>query len=354
METIKYKTARYVSLFPHGKGGFLGVGSKQTYIGNSKMWETISALLSKCKVPQTLSEVESSIRHLDKSDVEESMKILTISNSLVPDHLIDYNDRFSRNHLYYSYMGSTPSQVQAKISNSSVTIIGCGGIGNHIAYMLATSGVGTIHLVDDDHIEISNLTRQVLFTEEDIGQEKTHVLKRELLRRNSSTSVDITPISITKKQDLEKLEKSDLYIVSADYPAQLIDWVNEFCVENNQPYLNVGYMNDISVVGPFVVPTKTSCFRCASVSSNANDLNLNSDVKQLNEDFKAATFAPINGISANFATSEILKFIGEYSRPLSYNKRIGIYSDRLKIEEQTIEKNKECQVCGPTQTKSFS
>ncbi|NIG98741.1 MAG: hypothetical protein G5701_07605 [Serratia symbiotica] len=59
---------------------------------------------------------------------------------------------------------------------SRVTILGCGGIGNHIGAALATNDIGTINLVDGDHIELSNLTRQILFDENDSKRKGSAVL----------------------------------------------------------------------------------------------------------------------------------------------------------------------------------
>ena len=75
------------------------------------------------------------------------------------------------------------------LAGSRVVLLGCGGIGSLVAITLATAGVGELILVDGDHVEPSNLTRQFLFTEADVGLPKAEVLARKLRRRNSSCQV---------------------------------------------------------------------------------------------------------------------------------------------------------------------
>ncbi|WP_273789640.1 ThiF family adenylyltransferase [Bartonella sp. ML70XJBT] len=77
------------------------------------------------------------------------------------------NNRYSRSHLHYQSYGMHPASVQHTLLQKSVVILGRGGIGNHVSAMLAASGVGKLTLVDNDVIELTNLTRQILFTEED-------------------------------------------------------------------------------------------------------------------------------------------------------------------------------------------
>ena len=69
---------------------------------------------------------------------------------------------------------------QKKIFNTSVCIIGCGGLGTSAAQYLVMSGIQKLILIDNDKISLSNLNRQTLFFEEDIGKSKVEVLKKNL------------------------------------------------------------------------------------------------------------------------------------------------------------------------------
>ena len=76
--------------------------------------------------------------------------------------------RYSR-HILLPEVGATG---QARLRDSSVLVIGAGGLGSPLALYLAAAGVGRIGIVDDDHVELSNLQRQILFARQDVGQEK--------------------------------------------------------------------------------------------------------------------------------------------------------------------------------------
>ena len=69
---------------------------------------------------------------------------------------------------------------QEKLKNAKVLIVGAGGLGCPAALYLAAAGVGTIGLIDDDVVELSNLQRQVLYTEFDLGQPKVEIAQRQL------------------------------------------------------------------------------------------------------------------------------------------------------------------------------
>lgn len=343
-------TGKYIQVGRYKKGGVFGAGSKQIIFNDRVEFENIVKIASFWKTPTDLDsfleKAKKNFPEISISEIKKCIQFLVDSNSLMESNDFNSNERYSRNSLYYNYMGANSKDVQEKIQNSSVTLIGCGGIGNHLSYLLATSGIGRITLVDNDKIELSNLTRQVLFTEEDIGDSKTAVLKRELLKRRNDIAIDIIECTIASEEDLYKIPKSDIFIISADHHFSLIDWANSYCVAHNQPYINVGYINDISVVGPFFIPGLTSCFKCAEITPDYTKKDdLSNYLKIINSDFKAATFPGVNGVAASYAFGDIIKFLGGFGEILSKNKRIGIHSSTIKIEEQLIPKNKGCVVC---------
>ena len=86
---------------------------------------------------------------------------------------------------------------QKKILNSSVCIVGCGGLGTSAAQYLSMSGVGHFYLIDDDTIDLSNLNRQTLFTEKDIGKSKSKTLSEKLKKVNSSAKISFQNKKLT-------------------------------------------------------------------------------------------------------------------------------------------------------------
>jgi molybdopterin/thiamine biosynthesis adenylyltransferase len=93
-------------------------------------------------------------------------------------------------------------ESQNRISNLSILAIGCGGLASFALPLLVASGVKSLMLIDDDIVEISNLQRQVFFTDSDIGQEKSRVLASRLQSLNSGVFIDF---SVQKNDSFERL-----------------------------------------------------------------------------------------------------------------------------------------------------
>jgi molybdopterin-synthase adenylyltransferase len=186
-----------------------------------------------------------------------------------------------------------------------------------------------------------------MFTENDVGKNKIEILKKELQQRNSEIIIDILDLKISKYDDLKKIPKSDLVVLSADKPANLINWINKYGVINNIPYINVGYVLDIAVWGPLVIPGETGCWECQSIVTTFE--NQNEEIKnmcyEINKNFQAPSIGSINMMTASYATLDILKYLGEFGKITSKNKRIGIWTHNLEIEYQDCSKNKECKIC---------
>ncbi|NJQ21772.1 ThiF family adenylyltransferase [Enterobacter pseudoroggenkampii] len=349
---MEYVLGRHVKIARFGKGGLIGGGSKEQLIEDLDLWEK-TVQTAYCFIEP--KDYEHARLELKKVISEEQFlycyTFLLKYNFIIPAHYTESfeENRYSRNYLHYQSYGADPEVVQEKLRKSKVVILGCGGIGNHTSAVLATAGVGEIVLVDDDEIEMSNLTRQILFTEDDVGSKKNAIMKRELLRRNSAISVSELSLQIKTYKDLEHIPEADIWIVSADHPFNLINWVNKYCVTMNQAYINAGYVNDISVFGPLYIPGKTGCYECQKVvasiyGSEKNDIDY--QIKAINSHFKPATFAPVNNLAAALCAGDVIKFIGQYAEPLSLNKRIGIWTDETKIHVQNMDRSPICSVCG--------
>ena len=105
---------------------------------------------------------------------------------------------------------------QLKLSNSMITMIGAGGLGSIVLYYLVASGVGKIKIVDNDIVSLSNLQRQILFEEEDIGKKKVFAAKKNLLKLNPRIEITIHDDKFTEINSSNILADSDLIIDGTD------------------------------------------------------------------------------------------------------------------------------------------
>lgn len=108
--------------------------------------------------------------------------------------------------------GLTPQQVE-RLQKAKVAIVGCGGLGSNIAMELTRAGIGKLHLIDFDRVELSNLNRQQYFLE-DVGSYKVEALAKYLKRINPYIQLQLTAEPLTE-ENLLKLLQDDHYICEA-------------------------------------------------------------------------------------------------------------------------------------------
>ncbi len=162
-------------------------------------------------------------------------------------------NRYSRQ---IAYLGK---KSQEKIQKSSVCIIGCGALGSASAELLTRAGVGKIKLVDRDFLELSNLQRQHVFSEEDINKPKALALAEKLRKINSSVKVEYD-IADFNSMNAESLIKEFSMVIDGLDNSFSRFILNETCVKLNVPWIygsaikNVGYVS-------FIDPKK-NCLRC--------------------------------------------------------------------------------------------
>ena len=136
-------------------------------------------------------------------------------------------------------------------------------------------------------------------------------------------------------------------MVSGDQ-GEVLDLINIFAVENDIPFINVGYIEDIAVWGPLVIPGKSGCYQCKQHWVNFKDVSQEqiNKCKEINVGYQAPSSGAINMMASSFAALDVLKFLGNFGQIQSLNKRLGVWSHDLHIEKQDYSLNPFCKVCG--------
>lgn len=202
---------------------------------------------------------------IDKYEIEnilgEDLFIYFIGKKVIINYEQDGTSIYSRSKALYEL--NNFGDIQSKLKNKKVLILGCGGIGTHVAWNLTVFGVGEITLLDYDIIEESNLNRQLLFDMNDIGKSKTEVLMKKLKNINKNIEIKTVEEKIESEDQLEKiccLDKYDLVIKSLDSPVEVSKWIDNACFRNKIVSIS-GITTGIStLVGPTFFPAKSYGF----------------------------------------------------------------------------------------------
>lgn len=166
---------------------------------------------------------------------------------------------------------------QEKIGKSKVLIIGCGGLAASVLPYLAAAGIGEITLMDDDLISQSNLNRQILFNDTEIGLSKAKILKQKLLLQNPKITINIILNKFTAINGVPIVEQHDLVLDCCDdYLCKIA--INYCCYLTKTPWIYASVLGFDGQVALFNMQENTEpCYKCfqAKPPYNQNGCGLN-------------------------------------------------------------------------------
>ena len=149
---------------------------------------------------------------------------------------------------------------QEKLKRAKVFIAGAGGLGSPVSIYLTAVGVGTIRVVDHQRVELSNLNRQVLHWDEDVGKRKIDSALEKLGRLNQSVKLEATEETITEANVSQLVADYDLIVDAMDnLPARYI--LNKAALERNIPFFH-GAVYGFEGRAMTIIPGQTACLRC--------------------------------------------------------------------------------------------
>ncbi|MCY3744181.1 MAG: molybdopterin-synthase adenylyltransferase MoeB [Candidatus Poribacteria bacterium] len=165
-------------------------------------------------------------------------------------------ERYSR-HIILSEVGG---MGQTKLLESKVLLIGAGGLGSPVGVYLAAAGVGTLGIIDDDVVDLSNLQRQILHGTSDIGIPKTKSAEATIAEMNPDVKVIPYTERITSENAFQILEQYDLVVDGCDnLPTRYL--INDACVMLGKPIVHGSIFQFEGQVTVFY-PGKGPCYRC--------------------------------------------------------------------------------------------
>jgi molybdopterin/thiamine biosynthesis adenylyltransferase/rhodanese-related sulfurtransferase len=236
--------------------------------------------------------------------------------------------RYSR-HLLIPEVGL---EGQRKLKESSVLVIGTGGLGSPVAMYLAAAGVGRIGLVDYDVVDFSNLQRQVIHGTSKLGKLKTESAKERLLDINPAIQIDTHNELFTSANALEIAKGYDLIIDGTDnFPTRYL--VNDVCVKLGIPYGSIfRFDGQVSVFDAKVGP----CYRCLFPEPPPPGL-----VPSCAE---GGVLGVLPGIIGSLQASEGLKLLLGIGEPL-VGKLLLFNALDMRFDFVKLRKNPDCLVC---------
>lgn len=169
-----------------------------------------------------------------------------------PEQLIRYSRHF--------LLPEVGEDGQAKLLQAKVLMIGAGGLGSPSAYYLAAAGVGTIGIIDNDVVDISNLQRQILHANDRVGMAKVESAKKTLEALNPDVKVVPYHAKLTSENIMEIIKDYDLVVDGCDnFPTRYL--VNDACVLARKPNVH-GSIFQFEGQATVFYPGKGPCYRC--------------------------------------------------------------------------------------------
>jgi len=226
-------------------------------------------------------------------------------------------------------------QGQLALRDAKVLIVGMGGLGNPVSLYLAAAGVGTLFIADGDHVDISNLQRQILFTENDVGNNKADVGAEKLQQHNSEVTIEVVDEMLDAELARYYIEQVDVVIDCTDNIATRY-LLNQVCVEQKTPLIvgaATGFDGQQLVVDPR--NPESACYQCLFPASEKAPTN------------NCQTVGIVGPVLAIVAGMQALQAIKLLTGNAIHINQLNMF-DGLSGQWQqfTLKKQVNCNVCG--------
>lgn len=212
---------------------------------------------------------------------------------------------------------------QEKIKKARVLLVGVGGLGSPISLYLTAAGVGCLGLVDDDVVSVSNLGRQVLYQENEIGQPKVICAAQRLKKQNKEITIVPYPMRLTKENAESLVAQYDMVVDGCDNHATRY-LISDICHQLKKPYIYAAIGGFQGQVGILCHNENAATYRTLFPNEEAMCIT------QAEKGVVGTTPAVVGSIAAN----EVLKLIIGYGQPL-FNRLW--YIDLLSLQTQLIQ-----------------
>ncbi|MDA0896290.1 MAG: molybdopterin-synthase adenylyltransferase MoeB [Proteobacteria bacterium] len=224
---------------------------------------------------------------------------------------------------------------QQAFLDSHVVIVGVGGLGSPAAMYLAAAGVGSLTLVDDDVVELSNLQRQLAHAEADIGKSKAESAAVTLREINSEVKVHVVNRRVDAAELIQLISCASVVLDATDnFDTRFA--INRACLSAGIPLVSGAAIRLEGQVAVFDSRVGTSpCYECLYKAGEGGDLTCADN----------GVLAPVVGIVGSMQALEALKLIGGFGEPL-VGRLLLLDASNMQWREMKLPRDPDCAACG--------
>ena len=252
------------------------------------------------------------------------------------------NDKQKSRYARQIRLSQVGEEGQQKLLDSTVLVIGMGGLGSPAAMYLAAAGIGRLIISDFDQVEDSNLQRQIIHRTKDIGELKAFSAKRTIAEINPDCVVDALDWQLDDSELQEYVGKSDIVLDCTDnFPTRFA--INRACVKVGVPLVSGAAIRMEGQIATYIPGSEGPCYQCLYKEQYENTETCAME----------GVLSPVVGVIGTLqALQAILVLIG---KPENVNGKLMLF-DGLSMEWQTVRipKNPKCPVCANSNKETFT
>lgn len=231
---------------------------------------------------------------------------------------------------------SVDFEGQEQLKASKVLIVGLGGLGCAASQYLASAGVGHLTLLDFDTVSLSNLQRQILHTDTDIGQAKVESAKASLTNINPYIHIQAINAKLTDVELAQQIATHDIVLDCTDN-VETRNQLNQICFAQKRPLISGAAIRFEGQISVFTYQHNAPCYHCLSQLFGENTLSC----------VEAGVIAPIVGVIGSLQALETIKVLLNIGKTLT-GKILMIDGLNFAIQEMKLPKMPHCPICGIT------
>ncbi len=251
------------------------------------------------------------------------------------DFTNDQVERYSR-HIILPEVGG---EGQQKIMEGKVLVLGAGGLGSPVALYLAAAGVGTLGIVDNDEVDVTNLQRQILHFTEDVGRAKTDSAKEKLKNLNPEIKINAHNERITSDNINDLIKDYDIIVDGTDnFPTRFL--VNDACYFAKKKLVHGAILRFDGQVMT-ILPDEGPCYRCIYREPPPEGL-----VPSCSQ---AGVIGTVAGIVGTIQANEVIKILIGKGTPLS-GRLLVIDALETNFRKIKTKKDPRCPICSDNPT----